>query len=143
MDNTHLESGYITRKVPLDTPRGTVCVFDATDATGQTLKPWAAADAAANAAAQLFITCGHTLTLNQDQLVNCAIVGTKAGSVLALAAAGTYVAGAPVYLADDGKITPTAGTRQVGTSLTNATITEEELIEIVPLYVPAAAASNP
>lgn len=137
MENTHLESGYITKKVPLDTPRGTVCVFDATDTTGQTLKPWASADA--DAAAQLFITCGHTLTLSQCQLVNCAIVGTKAGSALALADAGTYVAGAPVYLADGGKITATAGTRQVGTALTNATIAAEELVEIIPLYVPASA----
>lgn len=135
-DNTHLESGYITKSVPADTPRGTVCVFDATDSTGESLTPWTSADATANAAAQLFITCGHTLVGTR---VNCAIVGAKPGSVLVVAEAGTYVVGAPVYLADAGKITPTSGTRQVGTSLTNAELSAEGLIEIVPLYVPASA----
>ncbi len=129
----HLETGYVTLRVPADTPLGTVCVFGANE---DELKPWTTADATTNAAAQLFITCGSTLNA-PDTHVNAAIVGAKPGSVLALASAGTYAAGAPVYLADNGQISATAGTRQIGNALESVTVASgaTALIQIVAHHI--------
>lgn len=68
------------------------------------------------------------------------IAGNAPGTVLAVAAAGSYTTGAPVYLADGGKVTvtaPSANGRIVGLYVGKAvTAAAGNYVEIAPVYAP-------
>lgn len=110
---------------------GTLCVLD----SNGKLTPWTSGAATANKAKQVFFTLIDAA--ENDLLVSAALAGNYAGSVNAKAAAGTYVAGDPVYAGADGDVAAT-GTRIVGTAAETVVLGEAGLLEIVPMYVPVA-----
>lgn len=70
------------------------------------------------------------------------IAGNAPGTVLAVAAAGSYTPGKPVYLADGGKVTvtaPSANGRIVGLYVGKAvTAVAGNYVEIAPVYTTAS-----
>lgn len=109
------------------TTKGTVCVLNA---EGK-LVP-----AAADSGGQLFVTLCDAL--ERGTLVSAAVVGNQPGTVVVRATAGTYVAGAEVYVGANGVVTTTKG-RVIGTVSKGATLSGEGAVAVWPQHVPLAA----
>ena len=128
MGNTYLNEGRPTFVAAAKINEGQLCVLTAdgkltphTTALASTNKKTALVFALTDAEA------GYTVAGK--------LVGAAPGSVLAVAAAGSYVPGAPVYAADAGKVTATSGTRLVGVYLgKNATVADGAAVEVAPMF---------
>lgn len=126
---THI-SGLISAEVADEaTKQGTLCVLD----DDGKLVPWTSA---ADAAAALLVTLVDPV--ERGKLVSAALAGNQPGSVIVNAVAGTYTAGMPVYAAENGAVTATTGTRQVGTAAKTVTLADPGAVEVFLVYVPKA-----
>jgi ribosomal protein L7Ae-like RNA K-turn-binding protein len=128
MGNTYLNEGRPTFTAAAKINEGQLCVLTA---DGK-LTPHTTALASSNKNTALVFALTDA---ELGEIVACKLVGSAPGSVLAVAAAGTYAPGAPVYAADAGKVTATAGTRLVGVYLgKNATVEDGAAVEVAPVF---------
>lgn len=97
------------------------------------LVPWTTADDSASLKAQVFFA---QFGAEAGAPVSAMIAGNASGTVLAPALAGEYVAGAPVYAADGGKVSA-SGARVVGTALESVSLSDAGTVHVVPQHVPA------
>lgn len=104
------------------------------------LATWKTADdtTTASLSAQVFFAM---FDAEAGEHVAAMIAGNAPGTILAPAAAGTYVAGAPVYAANGGKVAA-SGVRVVGTAMESATLAAAGTVHVVPLHVPAEPAAE-